>query len=264
MKIVVFIKEIPLSNNVKIDPKTNNLIRGDEQGRINPYDENAIEAALQLKEKYGGTVTIVSMGPESFKMSLREALAMGCDEAILLSSRAFAGSDTLATAYTLAQAVRKMGEVDLMFFGLQAIDADTGQVGPLVAEELALPQVTSVDEIREINETDKTIDLVRSTETEREVIRTSYPMVISVGDEINEPRYQSPLNIKYATKKKIKVWDEKDLACEPERIGIPGSPSIVTDTYIPQEAARQVRMLDGTPQEAAEKLIAILREKHIL
>lgn len=264
MNIVVFIKEIPVSNNVKIDPKTNNLVRGQEEGRINPFDENAIEAALQLKEEYGGMVSVVSMGPPSFERSLREALAMGVDEAYLLSSREFAGSDTLATAYTLAQGVRKIEDVDIMFFGLQAIDADTGQVGPLVAEELNIPQVTSVDEIRAIDQENKTIDLVRSTETEREVVRTSYPLVISVGDTINEPRYLSPLKIKEAVNKEITVWDEKDLACNADRIGIAGSPSIVTDTYIPEEAAREVRLLEGSPQEAAEKLLAILREKHIL
>ena len=173
MKIIVFIKEIPLSNNIKIDPKTNNMIRSGEQGRINPYDEHAIEAALDLKERFGGTVSLVSMGPDSFKMSLREGLAMGCDDAYLLSSRAFAGSDTLATAYTLAQAVRKMGGADILLFGLKAIDADTGQVGPLVAQELDLPQVTMVTDIKHVDKDKQFIDVTRMSEKHSETIRAT-------------------------------------------------------------------------------------------
>lgn len=264
MKIVVFIKEIPLSNNVEIDPKTNNLMRSGEQGRINPFDEYAIEAALNLKERYGGTVSVVTMGPDSFKMSLREALAMGCDEAYLLSSRAFAGSDTLATAYTLSQAVKKIGDVDVMLFGLKAIDADTGQVGPLVAENLNVPQITSVSEIRNINQNKKTIEAAITSETEKQIVKTSLPVVISVNDDMDAPRYLSPLRIKHVMSETITVWDENDLACDLSRIGTKGSPSIVTDTYIPDTKARSVTMLEGTPQEAAEKLMKILKEEHIL
>lgn len=264
MNIVVFIKEIPLSNNIKIDPKTNNLVRRGEQGRINPYDEHAIETALQLKEKFGGSVRVVSMGPDSFQMSLRETLAMGCDEAYLISSRAFAGSDTLATAYTLAQAVRKMGDVDVLLFGLKTVDADTGQVGPLVAEELDIPQITSVSGIVAVDLEKKTLDAVRTTEHEKEVVRASYPLVLTVGDDMNDPRYILPTRIKQALQQEITVWNEVDLACDPERIGLKGSPSLVTDTYVPEEAARQLTMLEGSPMEAAEQLLNILREKHII
>lgn len=264
MNIVVFIKEIPLSNNVKIDPKTNNLVRSGEQGRINPYDEHAIETALQLKEKFGGSVRVVSMGPDSFKMSLRETLAMGCDEAYLISSRAFAGSDTLATAYTLAQAIRKMGDVDVMLFGLKTVDADTGQVGPLVAEELDIPQITGVSGIVDVDLEKKTLDAVRTMEMENQVIRASYPLVLTVGDDMNEPRYIFPSRIKKAMQQEITVWNEVDIACDPERVGVKGSPSLVTDTYVPDEATRQMTMLEGTPMEAAEQLLNILREKHII
>lgn len=264
MKIAVFIKEIPLSDKVKIDPKTNNLMRSNEQGRINPYDVHAIEAALKLKEKYGGEVNVISMGPPSFQMSLREALAMGCDNAYLLSSRAFAGADTLATAYTLAQAVKKLGDVDIMLFGLKAIDADTGQVGPLVAEALNVPQVTFVCGIDSVNQTNKTIDLAYKTETEEFLVRSSYPVVISVTEEINEPRYLSPLRIKHIMNQEITIWNESDLACQSDCIGMLGSPTIVTETYVPQEVARQVTMLEGSPQAAAEQLVKILKDKHVL
>lgn len=264
MNIVVFIKEIPLSNNVQIDPKTNNLIRTNQEGRINPYDMHAIEAALELKEKYNATVRLVSMGPEGFKSSLREGLAMGCDEAYLLSSRTFAGSDTLATAYTLSQAVRKMGDVDFMLFGLKAIDADTGQVGPLVAESLKVPQITNAVKIENIDQKASTIDVSRLTETHVETVHSSYPLVISVDESINTPRYMSPLKIKNIMKQEITVWDEHDLACDIEKLGMKGSPTIVTDTYIPKDEGRKLTLLEGTPAEAAETLVNILKEKHVL
>lgn len=264
MKIVVFIKEIPISNNVKIDPKTNNLVRSGVRGRINPFDENAIETALQLKEKFGGTVSVVSMGPDSFKLSLHEALAMGCDDAYLISSRAFAGSDTLATAYTLSQAVRKIGDVDLILTGLKAIDADTGQVGPLIAEELDLPQITNVSDVINLDSDNHTIDVQRHLGQDQEIIRVSYPLVMGVGDEINEPRYLSPLGIKQSMQKEITVWNETDIQCDPERIGIKGSPTIVTESFVPEESVREMTMLEGSPMEAAEALINILTEQHII
>ena len=264
MNIAVFIKEIPLSNNVKIDPKTNNLVRSGEQGRINPYDEHAIEAALQIKEQFGGTVHLITMGPDSFKMSLREGLAMGCDHAYLLSSRAFAGSDTLATSYTLAQAVRKLGNIDILLFGLKAIDADTGQVGPLVAQELKYPQVIGATAFIGLDNNHHTIDLQRTTETAVETIRSTYPIVISVDESMNELRYMSPQLIKHVMDEEITTWNETDLQCDVNRIGMKGSPTIVTWTYIPTESSRRVSWLEGNPTEAAETLVAILKEKHLV
>ncbi len=264
MRIVVFIKEIPLSNNIKIDPKTNNMIRSGEQGRINPYDLHAIEAALDLKERYGGSISLVSMGPDSFKMSLREGLAMGCDDAYLISSRAFAGSDTLATAYTLAQIVRKIGGADVLLFGLKAIDADTGQVGPLVAEELDLPQVTMVSAINNIDKEHQLIDITRKTEKHTEVIRTQYPIVLTVDESMNTPRYVIPRLVKHIMNAEITVYNEVDLDCDVNRIGMAGSRTIVTNTYVPETVARQVTLLSGTPKDAASELIQILKEKHLL
>lgn len=264
MKIVVFIKEIPLSNNVKFDPITHNMIRSGQQGRINPYDVHAIEAALALRDRYGGTVSLISMGPDSFKMSLREGLAMGCDDAYLLSSRAFAGSDTLATAYTLAQAVKKISDVDLMLFGLKAIDADTGQVGPLVAEELDVPQVTTVTAILSVDKANRTIDLARTTEDEIEQIRSSFPLVITVDESINKARYTVPKLIKHVMDREITVFNEKDLACDESRIGMAGSRTIVTNTFPPQSTAREVTFLSGTTQEAVQSLLAILKDRHMI
>lgn len=263
MKIVVFIKEIPLSNNIKIDPKTNNMIRSNEQGRINPYDLHAIEAALQLKEKYGGTVSLITMGPDSFKMSLREGLAMGCDDGTLLSSRAFAGSDTLATAYTLAQAVRKMGQVDVMLFGLKAIDADTGQVGPLVSEELNVPLITAVNKIISCDENNKTIDVSRISDDSIELIRSRFPIVLTVDDSINTPRYVIPKLVKHIMNQDIIVYNEIDLDCDASRIGMNGSRTVVKNTYVSDKPNRKVTMLTGSVQEAASQLIRILQEKHL-
>lgn len=204
------------------------------------------------------------MGPDSFKLSLHEALAMGCDDAYLISSRAFAGSDTLATAYTLSQAVRKIGDVDLILTGLKAIDADTGQVGPLIAEELDLPQITNVSDVINLDSDNHTIDVQRHLGQDQEIIRVSYPLVMGVGDEINEPRYLSPLGIKQSMQKEITVWNETDIQCDPERIGIKGSPTIVTESFVPEESVREMTMLEGSPMEAAEALINILTEQHII
>ena len=143
MKIVVCIKQVPSTTKVSIDPQTHNLKRSNLPGRMNPVDKVAVEVALQLREKHGGSITVISMGPNENKKSIREALAMGADSGILLSSRAFAGSDTLATGYVLAKAIEKLGQVELVLFGKQSVDADTGQVGPITAELLDYPQMKS-------------------------------------------------------------------------------------------------------------------------
>lgn len=264
MKIAVFVKEIPINNNIKIDPKTNNLIRSNQDGRMNPYDEHALESALTLKEKYGGSVTLISMGPENFKNTLYDGLAMGADNAYLLSSRAFGGSDTLATSYTLAKAVEKIGGADLLLFGVKAIDADTGQIPPLVANELNLRQVTNVSDILDVDTINKTITLEYTTEIQKVTIKTKYPLVISVDDSINTPRYQSALNIKHVFDKEITVFNEDDLDCDKNRIGMAGSRTIVTDTFVPKASSKNVVMLEKTVKDAASELVSILKEKHLL
>src|SRR5690554_3905145 len=141
LHIVVCVKQVPVSNNLKIDPVTKNLLRSNEPGVMNPFDKNAIEAALKLKQRYGAKITLLSMGPKNFEITLRQGLAMGADDAVLLSSKVFGGADTLATGYVLSQAIKLLGDVHLVFFGRQSIDADTGQVGPIVAEFLNWPQI---------------------------------------------------------------------------------------------------------------------------
>lgn len=262
MKIVVFIKQIPASNEVKIDPITNNLIRSSAAGRINPYDENALEAALTLKDKYNAEVIVVSMGPPSSKQSLREALALGCDKAYLLSSRAFGGSDTLATAYTLAQAIKKIKDVDLMFFGIKAIDADTGQVPPLVAEQLNIGQITDVNKIIDLK--DNVMTLAYTNEFSEVVVQAKLPLVLSVGDDLNEVRYQTPLNIKQSAKKEIVIWDENDLDCDLKKIGIKGSATVVTDSFVADKSNKNTIMLNGSTSDVVLEFVDILKARNII
>ncbi|MFA7566377.1 MAG: electron transfer flavoprotein subunit beta/FixA family protein [Alkalispirochaeta sp.] len=262
MKIVVCVKQIPLSNTVKIDPQTHNMVRDDEEGRMNPFDRNAVEEALHLKETHGAEVIAMSMGPPIFTSTLREALSMGCDDAVLLSSRAFGGADTLATGYTLSQAIKKIGNVDLILFGRQAVDADTGQVGPIVAEFLGIPQVTFVSSMNVINESE--IEVTRFYDDEEEIVETTFPLVATVRSELNTPRYTTPLGIRRAFRKEISVYNETDIKCDPSRIGMRGSPTVVTDTFIPKKAGRNMHQLNTNAEKAARELVSILRDRKLL
>ena len=256
MKIIVCIKQVPNTDSVKLDPKTNNLVRSGVDGIINPYDKNAIETALRLKEQAGGEVILLSMGPDSYASSLREGLAMGADSAVLLSSRALGGADTLATGYSLAQAIQKIGAVDLVLFGRQSIDADTGQVGPIVAEELSLPQVTFADKLELLE--NNIITGSRQLDNATQKIRVSLPAAVTVGAGINQPRYATPVNIMQSFVKPLTIWSEKDLSLDPTQIGQSGSPTKVTKVYAPEVSAKQTTMLAKDPTEAVNELLSDL------
>ncbi|KRM94377.1 electron transfer flavoprotein subunit beta/FixA family protein [Lentilactobacillus senioris] len=256
MKIIVCIKQVPNTDSVKLDPKTNNLVRSGVDGIINPYDKNAIETALRLKEQAGGEVILLSMGPDSYASSLREGLAMGADSAVLLSSRALGGADTLATGYSLAQAIQKIGAVDLVLFGRQSIDADTGQVGPIVAEELSLPQVTFADKLELLE--NNIITGSRQLDNATQKIRVSLPAAVTVGADINQPRYATPVNIMQSFVKPLTIWSEKDLSLDPTQIGQSGSPTKVTKVYAPEVSAKQTTMLAKDPTEAVNELLSDL------
>lgn len=189
MKIVVCVKQVPETTEVKINPQTNTLIREGVASILNPFDLYAVEEAIRIKEKLGGTVIVLSMGPPQVAESLKETIAMGVDEAVLLSDRAFAGSDTLATSYALAKAVEKIGEVNLIICGKQAIDGDTAQVGPELAEKLGMPHLTYIKKINEINETQITAERMNEDGFER--VQMPLPGLITVVKEINEPRMPS-------------------------------------------------------------------------
>lgn len=258
MKIIVCIKQVPDTNEVRINPETGTLIRDGVPSIINPDDKNAIEEALRIKEKEKDvTVTILSMGPIQAKGALKEALAMGADEAILLSDRVFGGSDTWATATILAKAIETIGEYDLIFCGRQAIDGDTAQVGPEIAEFLNLPQITYVSELK-IG--DKSIKAKRSTEDGFYQIEAPMPALITCIKELNTPRYPRPSLIykAFATEDNIKIWTNEDIHVDLTQIGVKNSPTNVFRSFVPVREFHG-ETLTGSNKDIAEQLI---RELH--
>ena len=262
MNIYVLAKQVPDTNEVKIDPATGTLIREGVPSILNPDDANALEEALDLKDKYPGTtVSVISMGPPQAMYMLRECLAMGADGAYLLSSRTFSGADTCATSTTLAAGVNKIGEYDIIFAGRQAIDGDTAQVGPQTAQRLGIPSVTYVRKIREIKE--KTIIVERALEDGFEVIEIQKPCVLTAIKELNKPRYMTVAQIEEAYKKEIVVWDENALNVSPDDVGLKASPTQVFRSFTPPPKGAG-EMLSGTVPEMAAALIEKLTEKHVL
>jgi len=233
VKIAVCLKQVPETTEVKINPQTNTLMREGVASITNPFDEFALEEGLLTKEKYGGEVHVMSMGPPQAIEILKNALAVGADKVYLLSDPAFAGADTLATAYTLAKTIEKIGEVDLVICGKQAIDGDTAQVGPGIATRLGIPQLTYVAKVREIDPAKKKIVVERMLENGREVVECSLPVVITVMKDINEPRLPSLLGIKKAAKATIPTWTAKEIGVDENRVGLKGSPTWVWKIFSP-------------------------------
>ena len=253
MNLVACVKQVPETTEVRIDPKTNALIR--EKGVINPFDENALEAALQLKEAHGGTVTVLCMGPPQAEEMLRGCIAMGADEAYLICDPAVRGSDTLATSYTLALAVRKLGDVDLVICGKQAIDGDTGQVGPGLAERLGYPQVTFAISLEVA---DGKLRARRVLDDFYEVIEVKLPAVVTVVKQINEPRHPSMKNVLKAKRATITTWTAADLEADLTQTGFDGSPTQVIQVWPPRKRAGG-QVLEGEPDEIARKLAEIIK-----
>jgi electron transfer flavoprotein beta subunit len=231
MNIIVCIKQVPDTNDVKIDPQTNTLVRQGVASCLNAFDAYAIEEAVRIKEKHGGKVTAITMGPPQAEQVLRGAVAVGADEGILLSDREFAGADTLATSYTLSRAIRKIGAFDLILCGKQAVDGDTAQVGPGIAAQLDIPQVIFVKSIREL--TPQKIVAERMTEDGFEVVEAPLPCLVSVVKGINEPRMPSLRGVMTSKKAQIPVWTVKDVEVDPSRIGLKGSPTYVHKIFTP-------------------------------
>ncbi len=249
MNIVVCIKQVPDTTDVRIDPKTNTLIREGVASILNPFDAYALEEAVQIKERLGGTVTALSMGPPQAEAVLREAISLGADQGILISDKEFAGADTLATSYTLSRAIAKVGEVDLILTGKQAIDGDTAQVGPGIAVHLDLPQIIFVRKIREIDAGKVVAE--RMTEEGYEVVESSLPLLLSVVKDINVPRLPSLRGKMLAKKVEIPVWTAADLETDPDRIGLKGSPTWVDKIFTPP-AKSGGDIFTGEPQEVVE------------
>ena len=258
MKIVVCIKQVPDTTNVQINPETNTLIREGVESIINPFDEYALEEGVRLKEQYGGETTVLSMGPPQVQDALKDAISRGIDTAVLLSDRAFAGADTLATAYTLAAGVRKLGGADIILMGRQAIDGDTGQVGPGVAENLGIPHVTDIRKIEQID-ADGTIIVERLLEDGYVRLKTKLPVLLTVVKEINEPRLPSLRSKMLARKKEIAILNKDELEIDSVRIGLNGSPTQVIKIFTPPKSLRG-KIFEGQKREAVASLLKELRQ----
>jgi electron transfer flavoprotein beta subunit len=257
MRYVVCIKQVPETTDVKINPETNTLMREGVVSIINPFDMYAIEEALRMKTRLGGTVTVLTMGPPQADSALREAISMGADEAILVSDRAFAGSDTWATSYTLAMAIRKISDYTVIVCGKQASDGDTAQVGPGIAAHLDLPQITYV---RKIDHQDgERIVAERLMENGIESIEAPLPCVLTVVKEINEPRLPSLKGKMNAKKAVITTWKAADLLAEAKYLGLEGSPTKVVKIFTPP-TRQGGQILQGEPEEIVAQLVAKLKD----
>ena len=262
MNIIVTVKQVPDTNEVKIHPKTGTLIREGVPSIINPEDKNAIEEALRIKESHDDAeVTVLSMGPPQAASALREALAMGADRAILLSDRAFAGADTLATSYMLSMAIKKIKKYDLILCGRQAIDGDTGQVGPQLAEGLDLPQAAYAEEIN----IQGNLAIVKSNfDSVTRVIEMKMPALITVSNRINKPRFKTMNGVLRAFRdKEVVTWTKEDLKLNPMRIGFNGSPTWVRKTFIPSHS-REGIVIDKKATESAADILDFILEKALL
>ena len=265
MHIIVCIKQVPDTADVKIDPRTNTLVREGVRSIVNPFDLYAVEEALRLREKFGGRVTALSMGPPQAERALREVMSMGVDAAQLLSDRAFAGSDTWATSYTLAMAIRRLGGAAIILFGKQAADGDTAQVGPGVATHLDLPQITYVRRVVSVEKGTSPVGaggvLVaeRMLENGYETVRTSLPCVLTVVKEINEPRFQSLAGLRRARKTSVPRWGAKEIEADPKLLGLDGSPTRVVRIFPPKLRTGGV-MLQGSPDAMVAELVGKLND----
>lgn len=261
MDIIVCIKQVPDTTEVKIDPVKGTLIREGVPSIVNPFDEYAVEAAIRMKESVGGTVRVLTMGPPQATEALKKCIAMGADEGILVSDRAFAGSDTWSTSYTLSKAIEVLGHYDLLLCGKQAIDGDTAQVGPGIAEHLSIPQVTYVQKVREIKA--DSMEVERGVETGYEVIEVGLPAVLTIDKSQNHPRLPSMMGTMKALRAEIKMLVAADLNLEEGRFGMDGSPTRVKRTFTPP-ARKGGRMLDGEMDDSIKELVSILREEKII
>ncbi|XVG95469.1 electron transfer flavoprotein subunit beta [Eubacteriales bacterium KG127] len=262
-KIIVCAKQVPDTNEIKINPQTGTLIRDGVPSILNNDDANALEEALAIKDKYDDVhITVVSMGPPQAQDMLFECIAMGADEAVLLSDRAVGGSDTWATSNAITAAIKKIGEYDLIFAGRQAIDGDTAQVGPQIAEKLGLPQVTYVEEF-EIADNMKDITVKRQLEDGYEIIKLQTPCMLTAIKELNQPRYMHIKGI-FAQDKDIKVWSAADVDVDLTTVGLKASPTNVYRSFTPKPKGKGVTVQGDTEAEVAKNLLADLKKKHIV
>ncbi len=265
MKIIVPIKQVPETSNVKMDPETGTVIRTGVEAVVNPLDLYAVETALRLKEKHGGTVVAVTMGPQQAVKALKEVVAMGCDEAVLVSDRKFSGSDTWATSYTLAQAIRKIGSFDLVIAGERATDGDTAQVGPGIASWLDLPLATYVSGIDGIE--NGTMKLARLVEDGYQLLSMPLPALITVVKEVASPRLPTLRGKKFAKELTVPVFSTENLELDASCIGLKGSPTKVVKIGTPKvtRGGTMVKAQDEEGvSEAVDRLMTFLESKGLV
>lgn len=261
MNIIVCIKQVPDTTEIKLDPVKGTLIREGVPSIMNPDDKGGLEMALRLKDKYNARVTVITMGPPQAEAILREAYAMGADEAVLLSDRKFSGADTWATSYTLSAALRKM-DFDIIITGRQAIDGDTAQVGPQIAEKLDLPQISYVEEIC-LQDDNKTLHVRKATEEGYQLLETQMPCLLTVLATANQPRYMSVRGIMETFDREITRWDLSSVDVDETKIGLKGSPTRVAKSFT-KGAKAMGQLYEVDPEEAADIIIQKLKEKFIV
>lgn len=262
MDIVVCIKQVPETNDIGWDPNTGTLIRESAGGILNPNDKNALEAALQLRERHGGLITAISMGPSQAEDALRETLGMGADKAILLSDRLFAGADTLSTSYALSLALKKIVRFDLILCGKESSDGMTAQVGPQLAELLNLPQLTYATEIITKN---NSVSIKQKLEDGFRILEAPFPALITVEREINQPRIPPMDSIMEAYREKeVLVWNVENLGGDKGQFGLKGSPTQSRQVYTKTVKRGEITLFEGEPDEVARELVQIFRQKGLL
>lgn len=261
MKIVVCIKQVPNTTEIRLNPETGTLIRDGVASIMNPDDKGGLEMALQLKDRFGAHVTVISMGPMQADNMLREALAMGADRAILLSDRKFAGADTLATSNALAGALRML-EYDLIITGRQAIDGDTAQVGPQIAEHLDLPQVTYVEHLEYDGK--KRLTIRKATEDGYQIVEVETPCVITVLASANKARYMTVNGIMTAFDREVELWNYDNISVDESKLGLAGSPTKVFKSFTKGVKAAGTLYEPDSAEEAVEIIIEKMKEKFII
>jgi len=262
MRVVVCVKQVPEITEVKIDPVTHTLVREGVPSILNPFDEFAVEEALRIREKHGGEVTVMTMGPPQAREALVKCLAMGADRAILLTDRAFAGADTWATAYTLSLAIRQL-DYDIILCGKQAIDGDTAQVGPELGENLGIPQIAFVKKV-EVDEKARKVIAHRETEDGYEVVECRLPVLLTAIKGLNEPRLPSLMGIMSASKKEIRTMTATDLGVNLEELGLKGSLTEVVQVFAPQPREKGVVITEADPAAAATKIMGFLQSQGLI